>query len=67
MIKEVKINLRIDREVWQRFRQLAKREDLSASQKIRRFIREELSRDPDSTDPGPSDKPRGRRSRRKGE
>jgi len=42
MKKEVKINLRIDVKTWERFKRIARKEDLSASQMIRRFIRSKI-------------------------
>ena len=67
MRKEVKINLRIDEEAWERFKQIARREDLSASQMIRAFIRGKLSEESATVDPEPPERPRGKGSKRKGE
>ncbi len=65
MRKEVKINLRIDKAEWERFKQIARREDLSASQMIRRCVRRILSRDQGPGDPKIQEDPRVRRGRRK--
>ena len=65
MRKMVKINLNIDRETWERFKELARSEDLSASQMIRGFIRGKVSEVTGAVDPEPSGKAKGRRSRRK--
>ena len=60
MKPEIKINLHVNREMWERFKAIAKGEDLSASQMIRGFIRQRVARDPGSSGP---QTPRGTKRR----
>lgn len=38
--EKIKININIDKELWESFKKICKWQDLSASQKIRKFIRD---------------------------
>jgi hypothetical protein len=38
--KRVKVNFNIDKELWESFRKICKWHDLTASQKLRKFIRD---------------------------
>ena len=38
--KEIKININIDKELWEIFKKICEGQDLYASQKIRKFIRD---------------------------
>jgi len=62
----IKINLHVNRETWDRFKAMAKRKDLSASQMIRGFIRQKVARDPGSSGPQASQGRKGRGGGRKG-
>ena len=66
MKPEIKINLHVNREMWERFKAIAKGKDLSASQMIRGFIRQRVAKDPGSSGPQTPQGRKGRGGGRKG-
>lgn len=51
---------RMDNELWERFAQICERQDMTASQMIRRLIRETIERE---TDPPKPRDPKGKKRR----
>ena len=43
----MRVNLNMDRDMWNRFREICRKRDLTAAQVIRKFVRDTIQTEPD--------------------